>query len=282
MSLKPLKDATGTWTPAVDAQGEPLVALAAAWSGIVGKDIAQHSRPIEINGDTLIIATRSSAWTQQLSFLGDHVLRSIGETVHIGGITKIRFRVGRLGNATGSRPHTVLKRSTASRKHDSERPDAASLAEVMDNFKTDVTAAKRAKSGAAWKECLRCGVPVPRGGSSRCVPCAQAETDAKVRKVARLLFEAPWLGYAGIAALVTELPEREYESIRHRVLARWWETLTRAARLGHISTSGRERLIASSYVILKSGLDPEAISPAVVRNLLGDDLHALIYEISEK
>jgi len=281
VSLKPLKDATTTWTPAVDAQGEPLVALAAAWPSIVGKDIAQHSRPIEINGDTLIIATRSSAWTQQLSFLGDHVLRSIGETVHIGGITKIRFRAGRLGNAAGSRPHTVLKRSTVSRKRGSERPEATSLAEVMANFKADVTSAKRAKSGAAWKECLRCGVPVPRGGPSRCLPCAQAETDAKVRKVARLLFEAPWLGYAGIATLVTELPEREYESIRHRMLARWWETLTRAARLGHLSKTGRERLIASSYVILKSGLEPEELSPAVVRNLLGDDLHELIYGISE-
>jgi hypothetical protein len=281
VSLKPLKDATGSWSPAIDAQGEPLVALAAAWSSIVGKDIAQHSRPIEINGDTLIIATRSSAWTQQLSFLGDHVLRSIGETVHIGGITKIRFRVGRLGNATGSRPHTVLKARAATKKHASERPDAASLDEVLANFKADVTAAKRAKSGAAWKECLRCGVPVPRDGSSHCLPCAQAETDAKVRKVARLLFEAPWLGYAGIAALVTKLPEREYESIRHRVLARWWETLSRATRLGTLSKSGRERLIASSYVILKSGLDPEDISPAVVRNLLGDDLHDLIYGISE-
>lgn len=280
MTLKPLKEATDKWAPAVDTHGEPLVALAAAWPKIVGKDIAQHSRPLEINGDMLLVATRSSAWTQQLSFLGDHVLETIAQHIRIKGITKIRFRVGRL-NTASDRPHTGAFSKTAPRHTSAQRPDAATLDEVLANFRLDVTAAQRAKSGSAWKECGRCGVPVARVGPAFCVPCAQAESDAQIRKVARLLYEAPWLGYAGVAAVVKPLSEREYESIRHRVLARWWETLTRALRTGKLTKSGRERLVASSYVILKSGLDPEAISPAVVRNLLGDDLHELIYGISE-
>ncbi|GAC1654396.1 MAG: hypothetical protein NVS9B12_04950 [Vulcanimicrobiaceae bacterium] len=281
MSLKTLREAAGTWQPALEKHADPLVALTAAWAAIVGKDIAAHSRPLEIIGDTLIVATRSSAWTQQLSFLGDDVLRRIGQSVQSGGITKIRFRVGRLGGATAARSSGVPKFASAAPRTDEPRPQAATIEEVMANFRAGVNEAQRAKMAAGWKECSRCGVPVVRGGSTFCLPCAQAETDARQRKVARLLFEAPWLGYAGIAKIVKLLAEREYESIRHRVLSRWWEMLTRAARAGKLNRGGRERLVASSYVILKSGLDPEEISPAVVRNLLGDDLHDLIYGISE-
>lgn len=277
MSLKSLKDATESWTPSIDAYAEPLVALTAAWPAIVGKDIAKHSRPHEINGDTLLIATRSSAWTQQLSFLSETVLRRVAEHVHVGGISKIRFRVGKVGGAP-ARPAAATKR-TAPRAAASATPPATTLEEAIERFRTGVTAAQRAKSAAGWKECKRCGVHIARRGSALCLPCEQAESESKARKVARLLFEAPWLGYAGTSALVEGLSQAEYDSIRRRVLARWWETLGRAARAGKLARGERERLIASSYVILKSGLDPERITPAVVRNLLGDELHGLIYGI---
>ena len=39
----------------------------------------------------------------------------------------------------------------------------------------------------------------------------------------------------------------------------------------------RERQIASSYVLLQSGLEPDRITPAVVRNLLGDELEAQLH-----
>jgi hypothetical protein len=98
----------------------------------------------------------------------------------------------------------------------------------------------------------------------------------------RLLFEAPWLGYAGTAALIEDFTHEEYEGIRRRVLARWWETLSRARASGKLSRDGHERLVASSFVVLKSGLAPERIGPATVRNVLGDELHDLIYGTERK
>ena len=44
-----------------------------------------------------------------------------------------------------------------------------------------------------------------------------------------------------------------------------------------LSRDGRERLVASSYVLLRSKLPPEEIMPATVRNVLGDELHELLY-----
>ena len=76
---------------------------------------------------------------------------------------------------------------------------------------------------------------------------------------------------------VDGLSRREYEAIRTRVLARWWDTLARARAAKRLSRDGRERLIASSYVVLKSGLAPEGIDQATLRSVLGDELHDLIY-----
>jgi hypothetical protein len=51
----------------------------------------------------------------------------------------------------------------------------------------------------------------------------------------------------------------------------------RARAAKRLSRDGRERLVASSYVLLKSKIRPEEIIPATVRNILGDELHDLIY-----
>ncbi len=51
----------------------------------------------------------------------------------------------------------------------------------------------------------------------------------------------------------------------------------RARAAKRLSRDGRERLVASSYVVLQSKLPPEAIMPATVRSVFGDELHELLY-----
>ena len=101
--------------------------------------------------------------------------------------------------------------------------------------------------------------------------------DERDRRVARFLYDTPFLGYAGAAAVVEDLAPAEYEAIRRRTLRRWWEILARAGREGRLARGGREPLIAGSYVLLKSGLRPEHVTPAILRNELGDDIYTLIY-----
>jgi len=276
VSFTRLGEACQKWTPGLEAQAEPLLAISGAWAAIVGSQVAQHSRPLAINGNTLVILTRSNAWTHQLSFMSRQVLQALAHYAPAVRVEKVRFRVGRVAAATSPQARSDVKRSAGSPKADL-RPAAQTLAEVIARFRDDVKSSQQAKASSGWKPCLRCGVPMENGKARCCIPCTQGETEQRHRAVARLLFEAPWLGFAGIAALVEGLTERDYRVVRLKVLRRWWETLTRAERAGRLSPNGRERLIASSYVILKSGLDPERIVPAVVRNLLGDALHDLIY-----
>ncbi len=278
--FKRISGALEAWSPGEGLPSpatDPLMLLAAAWPEIVGENNALNSHPSNVAGTALQVTTRSSVWSQQLSFLSEEILAKVRARLPRSGIEQLRFRVGKLPARPGSRPrptrsgpgHAPAKR---------ERTEAGSLEEALERFRAGVDAAQRAKRDAGWKECVGCNALIAPTAGLRCVSCQTALDDERTRQVARLLFEAPWLGYAGTAKLVERLSQDEYETIRRRLLARWWELLSRANAAKRLSRDRRERLIASSYVILKSGLPPERLVPATVRNVLGDELHDLLYE----
>jgi hypothetical protein len=274
--LRPLSEALVGWSPREDGRVDPLTAVAAAWPEIVGREVARNSQPVKLAGDTLLVATRSSAWSEQLSFLAERILASLHERFGLKQTERLRFRSGRLPRAAA--PRVTRGTIAAPRGAARVRAEATSLEDAVARFREDVARVRRAKSGAGWKECSGCATLVAPDSGALCTACAAAASQERERFVARLLFEVPWLGYAGVAALVGTLSPQEYETIRVRLLARWWETLLRARRSKRLSADRRERLIAGSYVIVKSGLEPERIAPATVRDLLGDELCELIYE----
>lgn len=255
---------------------DPIVLLAAAWTEIVGDDLAIHSIPSQITGDTLLITTTSSAWSQSLSFLGDDLLARIAARLPSSGLAKVRFRVGKISRRGAASP--VASRGTAQERvaYD-ERPPAANAREALERLRSGLEEAERAKRDAGWKECEGCTALIEPDSGAFCAPCQAARNDERERRVSRLLFEAPWLGYAGTAKLIEGLSSEEYERIRERLLRRWWDRLSRARFNGKVSADGSERLIASSYVLLKTGVAPERINPATVRNVLTDEIFELIY-----
>ena len=273
--MKPLGRALKAWQPQAFNPGEPISVLQTEWAQIVGDDVAANTRPAEIVRDALVVVTRSSAWSQQLAFLSERVLRAIHERTN-APIGSLRFRVGLIRDAAV--PGMPRKRR-ASRGRSVERAlePAPSLEAAMERFRADVGAAQRAKAAAGWKECMRCGARTHTAPGPFCVPCGNAHAQERDAQVARLLFEAPWLGYAGIAPLVQGLTPKQYEAVRLTLLRRWKDTLERIRRSARPRVTTRDRSIASSYVLLKSELEPDRIAPAVVRDLLGDELHDIFY-----
>jgi hypothetical protein len=271
-----LSDALDGWAPGEGAgPSDPVVLLGAAWSEIVGAENARNSHPAEAKGDTLLIVTTSSVWSAQLSYLHDPILESVRARLPSSGIAKLRFRVGKQpsrGSQIG--PKRVMYRGESAAPH----APASSASEALDRFRESVAAAERAKRSRGWKECTDCTALIAPGSGLLCVSCAIARDTQRERLVSRLLFEAPWLGYPGTAALIEDLHRDEYEAIRRRLLQRWWDRLVRARYQGKLSRDESERLIASSYVLLKSELAPERLTPEIVRNILGDELHHLVYE----
>lgn len=270
-----LSEALQKWQPSPNASRDPVELLAAGWGDIVGKDVAKNSRPVKLAGDALFITVRSNAWSHQLSLLAETILAAVRARLPRAGIGRLRFRVGRL--VESSAPVGVRRRQVRVPRRVAPRPESATLEEAVARLREDVTASRRAKQAAGWKECVGCGALVAPAESALCTVCADAQARQRAGEAARLLFDAPWLGYTGTAALVSGLSVEEYEAIRARLLAAWWETLSRARAAKRLSRNGRERSIASSYVLLRSKLPPEQIVPATVRSVLGDELHDLIY-----
>lgn len=270
-----LSKAIAGWKPAEkDAMREPIVLLEAGWEEIVGSEVAQHSHPAQVAGGTLTIATRSSAWSHQLSFLAEHLLRAVAARLPDARIERLRFRVGRV---VARRSGTRRRERLDGRRPPAEPHESASPAEALARFRRDVEERRRARRAQGWKECAGCGALVAPASESLCAACAAARTQRLTAATAQLMFEAPWLGYGGTAALVDGLQRREYDRIRTQLLAHWWEMLVRARAAKQLSRDGRERLIASSYVLLRSKLAPEEIMPATVRSILGEELQELLY-----
>jgi hypothetical protein len=271
-----LSEALAGWQPASNAApSEPLTLLEAGWDQIVGSKVAQNSRPIRVADGTLTITTRSSAWSHQLSLLSEHVLHAVAARVPNAGIRAIRFRVGRIADSP-RRPQLPSRRNVVLRP---QRPRGASAdaAEALARFRHDVEAARGERASAGSRECRRCAALMPPGPEPLCATCSNARIQELTAATGRLMFEAPWLGYSGTVTLVGGLQEEEYERIRSQLLAHWWRMLARARAAKRLSRDGRERLIASSYVLLQSRLAPEEILPVTVRSILGDELHVLLY-----
>jgi hypothetical protein len=270
-----LSEAIAGWRPAEKAPRDPVVLLEAGWTEIVGSKVAANSHPLGIAQGTLTIVTRSSAWSHQLSFLGEHVLRAVQARLPSAGVARLRFRVGRLTERAS--PIRSVRKVPGPRPP-SERAEPASAAEALARFRGDVERSSRERRAAGWKECAGCGAFVAPRGDRLCPTCGAAAEQERTAATARLLFEAPWLGYHGTAALIEGLQQEEYERIRTLLLSRWWGMLLQARSAKQLSRDGRERLVASSYVLLRSKVAPEDIMPATVRNILGDELNELLYE----
>ena len=270
-----LSQAIVAWAPPEKiALRDPLTLLQAGWTDIVGAEVAANSAPVRMADGTHVIVTRSSAWSHQLSFFADRVLGVVAARLPSAGVERLRFRVGVLPKRNAPRaldaPRNLMRLP-------GEPVPSASAQEALAQFARHVEAATRNKRSAGWKACDTCGALIDRSQEASCAACDAARSEGRALATARLLFEAPWLGFTGTAKLVDGLNEKEYERIRTRLLKRWWGMLERARVAGHLSRDGRERLVASSYVLLRSKIPPEAIMPATVRNVLGDELHELLY-----
>jgi hypothetical protein len=276
--LKPLRAALEAWTPRPGGSLlDPLVAITAAWSQLVGPELARVTRPTAIVEETLVVTTSSSAWSHQLSLLSPQILRALHRMSEGRGIARLRFRVGRVRTPARAGPGAPAPPGRgAARPQRPELAPAASIDEALARMRERFEENRQAKRAHGWKSCARCGVLIQRG--MHCAPCAGSIAAEREVAVQRLMYDAPWLGYGGTAELIETLTVEEYERIRHALLERWWALLSRAKAAGRVSDDGRERRIASSYVLLQTGWEPQRITPAVVRNILGDDLMTLLYE----
>ncbi|MEO6836347.1 MAG: DUF721 domain-containing protein, partial [Candidatus Tumulicola sp.] len=178
--LRPLAAALGEWTPREHANWErdPLVLLAAGWSEIVGEDVALNTHPARIADGTLLVTTRSSAWSQQLSFLSERIVAAVRARIPQTPVVRMRFRVGKIS----AEPRPVAGRPAARPVPSpgrAPRSPSATAAEAVARFRGDVDERQRAKRTAGWKECQGCGALIAPRCGARCITCANARSQRR-------------------------------------------------------------------------------------------------------
>jgi hypothetical protein len=186
MSLRPLRVAVDGWAPGRGVAADPLHRIAAAWPGIVGDAVAAHAEPVQLNGNTLLVVTRSSAWSQQLQMLSPAILTAIRNLAPGLDVQRMTFRLGTLQRAdrrSGGRRNRGGAPSGGSpgagaRAGAAPFEPAADAAEALARLRRRVQAVRGAAPGA----CAACGAPLeggaPEGGgscsSARSVPARSA------------------------------------------------------------------------------------------------------------
>jgi hypothetical protein len=272
MSLRPLKAAVETWAPGRGIAADPLHRISATWPQIVGANVAKHSEPLALNGTTLVVATRSSAWSQQLQLLSPTILSGIATLPESVAVSRLAFRSGTLRRpeGRGSARRSTASGTAAARGVDAPPGPAADAAEALERLRRRLTALR----ARAARTCAGCGAALDADSArgERCAPCEGETERERMLLVERTIYLAPWLTHAELREGIPDLSGAEFERARRVLLQRWWLVLDRIRRGEKVGRSGDERQVASSYVLLQSRLPPDRITPAIVRNALGDDV----------
>ena len=159
------------WAPSEkSALRDPLTLLAAGWGDIVGAEVAANSAPVRLADGTLVVVTRSSAWSHQLSFLADRVLGAVAARLPGAGVERLRFRVGVLPKR--SAPRGADSRAKPLRLPGGPVP-SDSAQEALAQFARHVEAATRAKRSAGWKACDSCGALIDAPQRQAAQPAAR-------------------------------------------------------------------------------------------------------------
>jgi predicted nucleic acid-binding Zn ribbon protein len=64
------------------------------WEELVGETIAKRTTPKKMQGNTLVVAAKSAAWAQELSFMKPMILKKIRERFPDAFVTDIKFTAG--------------------------------------------------------------------------------------------------------------------------------------------------------------------------------------------
>lgn len=96
--------------------GESLARLGAIdeWSGAVGPKVSRVTRPVEVQGDTLVVEVISSAWLAELSMMRSYILDRVNAVRGVPTIGRIRFRLAQNPRNVGN-PESERRAASGSR-----------------------------------------------------------------------------------------------------------------------------------------------------------------------
>lgn len=150
------------------------------WPEIVGPQLARATEARKVQGGTLVVVTRNSAWNQELSFQKTGIVRRYRERLGREYVTDVRFNVGAVRgrvepSATGTPPEEEVRRirlpadEIAAIRAASESGDPE-LAQAIRRALTREAQLRRWQLSHGARACTSCG-SAHRTPHDRCPAC---------------------------------------------------------------------------------------------------------------
>lgn len=265
-----------TWEPG-EGRPDEATAVDLAWPLAVGADVARRTRAGKLRDGVLTVHTAGSTWSHQLTFLAPSIIAELNARCPGAHVKRLRFVVaaGRMKAMLDGLVRAPQRRQEVVQHAEPPVDDASDAVEdVVRSLRDRQRALDRRRQRDGWMRCPSCSnwTPPSRDDDRTCAVCAAAELRKADGKVERVLVNAPWLGAADVASHVDDTDPAAFERVRRRLLARWEEQiLAMRARLRRGALLAADRVLAWSYLMLRSGTQQHVIGRAVVADALGDD-----------
>jgi hypothetical protein len=273
------------WKPAHYAgDGDPSAIVAAVWPDAVGPDVARRTRPGKLRDGVLTVYTAGSTWSHQLTFLAPAIVAELKALSPSAGVQRLRFVV-----ATGrtkayldglTRP-SVARSRLPGRASSADAPavddEAENAEDIVARLRRRQQALDRRREREGWRRCSECGAwrnPAGNAGTAddACAVCVEEARCAADNRIERILTNAPWLRQGAVASHVADADDAAYDRVRRRMLSRWEEQIFLARRrLRRNELHATDRVVAWSYLMLRTGMQQHVIGRAVVADALGED-----------
>jgi predicted nucleic acid-binding Zn ribbon protein len=274
--MRPLRTSINQWRPPA-RKLTPLDAVRALWPTLVGADVAKNAFPVSIDGETLVITTRSGAWSQQLGFLEARLMPQLQELPEVKGLERLVFRVGRI-TLPSNTPSAVPKAKPVQARL-RLAPDAEPVATIEElSARIAKRLVERERLLSQKPRCRGCGIPLER--AALCPPCLGRENDARQRAAQGVLREMPWLGANAVREMVPGLSLVEFATARRSLQGRMERQLDQLRwdlRQGKKIGKSSDRALAMAYTMLVTGEPPDALCDALLKHALGGPLAERLY-----
>lgn len=242
------------------------------WARIVG-DIARHATPRRLSGDVLFVATASSAWAQELTFMRQSILDKIKDALGGDYVREIRFSE-HLWDPSEDSPSLegdlfpFMVRGDQARLMDGI-PDAR-LASTAKRFSITMGRRRQFLIRQGYKVCGTCGCLYP-SRKAECPFCKAKQELLSHNRAIAILDRAPFLGDEEILALIgsgdKDLVQRARRDLESRCLTVARNGLAREARKAADDVEIAQ--VIGKLASLRSGKPVEEISREELEKAVG-------------
>ncbi len=236
------------------------------WDEIIGRNLAQHVRPVRLDFSRLYLSADAPVWANELRYMERSLIDKINAFACAELVKSIHYSIGQ--GRKGLSPAAVPEKAAPAgmpAPEDAEIRQARSACEGMaDSEMKQAVAGALAQSLARrrglkedYHACAGCGASCPRE-HPLCADCERKERQAFRASVRRLLQQQPWLKYHQIY----QINRAPADIVRDERLRLMQEI---AGRMESGEARGAE---TEYFVMLATGAPPDGLTDALIEKTL--------------